>query len=107
MWDCAECLCRAIAASLLRCPMCGEERDMAKTTVGGGATNARAPRPETGAAPVLAEAAAAPEPAEAVVPPSAPEPSQAVSEPPAVTGEGGIVLPPLGAAVNREDDADG
>ena len=47
MWDCLECLCRAIAASLTRCPVCRKERDMATATTGG-ASNARALPGETG-----------------------------------------------------------
>lgn len=37
MWDCPACGCRAIAASLTRCPVveCGKERDMPKVTSGG------------------------------------------------------------------------
>jgi hypothetical protein len=49
MWDCLNCGCRAIAASLLACPMCQEERsDMPRATVEGGASNAAAEPGETG-----------------------------------------------------------
>ena len=39
MWNCGKCGCSSIAASLEKCPHCGEEREMAKTTVTGGASN--------------------------------------------------------------------
>lgn len=40
MWDCTSCGCAGIAASLAACPMCAKERDMPKTTVSSGASNA-------------------------------------------------------------------
>lgn len=65
MWDCPECGCLSIAASLTTCPMCGKERDMPTTTTGG-ASNALAQPGETGYVPpevtaveVTAEAATA------------------------------------------------
>lgn len=45
MWDCPECGCQAIAASLRVCPQCraAKEDDMPKATAGGGASNAQDP----------------------------------------------------------------
>jgi len=40
MWDCPDCGCLRIAASLTFCPMCFRERNMPKATVEGGASNA-------------------------------------------------------------------
>ena len=69
MWDCIECGVRRIAASILRCPVCRKERDMATATTGG-ASNARAVLHETGYVPP--EEPAAPEPVEAVETPAEP-----------------------------------
>ena len=58
MWDCVKCRCQAIAASLLHCPVCREERDVPKTTANDGASNGWAePEPEA-----VAPEAAEPEP---------------------------------------------
>ena len=104
MWDCLACGCRAIAASLLGCPVCRTERDMAKAT-SGGASNAGAQpfesghvAPEVPVVPVVAAEvpeAAEPEPQPAVAdadgppdPPAddavpvVPEPARAVSAAP-------------------------
>lgn len=103
MWDCITCGVRAIAASLLHCPKCGQERDaMPKTTVGGGGTNAREPNEapvvaqgtpeESGASEAVSELSAASPEAPAAVPAVPPVP-----EPPAVTGTASLALPRLGA----------
>jgi hypothetical protein len=39
MWDCEQCGCRAIAQGVTRCPQCGEEHEMPKTTVDNGPSN--------------------------------------------------------------------
>lgn len=91
MWDCLLCGVRAIAASILHCPKCGQERDdMPKTTVGGGGTNAREPN-EASQVPADApedseasEAVSEPSDAEAAAPAAPPAPP-APPPPPAVT----------------------
>ena len=45
MWDCIECGVKKIAHSLTHCPVCKEERQVPKTTTGGG-TNAWEPDQE-------------------------------------------------------------
>lgn len=39
MWNCPACGCSAIAGTLTFCPMCFKEREMPKTTTGGGYSN--------------------------------------------------------------------
>jgi len=94
MWDCLACGVKRIAASILRCPTCREERsDMPKSTTGG-ASNAKALPGETGyVKPDMAEAAPA-EPAvdaETPVPakpaPAVTAPQPAVAKPAAATPE--------------------
>lgn len=108
MWDCVKCGCRRVAASLLRCPVCREERDdMPKTTTGGG-SNGWEPQegaPEPGAPEADAEAApepvaAAPEPPQAPVTPEPAPAAKAASEPakpapPNITGTGSLALPKM------------
>lgn len=48
LWKCDTCGCQGIAASLTTCPMCGKEREMPKTTAGGGPSNADAQPGEPG-----------------------------------------------------------
>ena len=85
MWDCLKCGVQRIAASILRCPTCREERnDMPKSTTGG-ASNAKALPGETGyVEPDVAEAAPvkpavdgtkAPEPAKPAPAVTAPQPA--------------------------------
>ena len=92
MWDCIECGVRRIAASILRCPVCRKERDMATATTGG-ASNARAVLHETGYVPP--EEPAAPEPVEAVETPA--EPAVAEEAPEAPVAAEAIVDPPEAA----------
>ena len=90
MWDCQECSCGRIAASLTTCPMCGRERDMPTCTTGG-ASNANAVEGETGYVPPEVPEAdgnvpevAKDEPAEPaadVEVAEVPEPAKAVSAP--------------------------
>jgi hypothetical protein len=91
MWDCGQCGVRAIAASLHRCPKCRKERNMPKTTVGGGGTNAWEP-PGHAAAPKSPSVAEAPEPAAPHAAPATavPEPEKAPRRPkPAAPGRPG------------------
>jgi hypothetical protein len=85
MWECQQCGCKGIAADLVACPMCEEERKMPKSTTGG-ASNAWE---ETEA--VVAEATE--QPAEDAPVEAAPEPQDA---PVTVVGEPGpeLVAPP-------------
>lgn len=89
MWDCIKCGCRKIAHGLSRCPVCKEEKDMPKASLGG-PSNVNALPGETGYIPL--EETPAPEPVQPVVVPVAPaadvkvpepaEPAPVVSDPP-------------------------
>lgn len=87
MWDCPECGCQAIAASLTRCPMCDTEVDMGAISRLGGPTNYGEPRP--GPAPEVTEEPA-PEVTEEPVPdgpPVAQAEGKAASTPPPADGK--------------------
>ena len=88
MWDCIKCGCRKIAHGLSRCPVCKEEKDMPKASLGG-PSNVNALPGETGYIPLEEPAADAPvaaevTPAAVAVAVEMPVPAvagQAVSEP--------------------------
>jgi hypothetical protein len=94
MWDCAGCGTRRIAASIISCPKCRKERDMARATTGG-ASNANAMPGETGYiepedGPQAPSEAPAPVPAAGPVPVPVPVMAEPVKPgqqpgPPAVT----------------------
>lgn len=81
MWDCIKCGCMAIAGSLMHCPMCKKEREVPKSTTGGG-SNGYEPQVEEPEAPVT-QPEAEPETAveEEPVPEPAPAPEPAPTAP--------------------------